>query len=106
MFANIWLQRWVDSMQTRKPAFANETSMQSPLTGVLTAHNQSFNKNSTDAHGQSDSIYYIAYGVSVPVMLLCGIVKGIACTVILLRASSKLHNHMLHGIMRCPTKLL
>ncbi|KAL3185903.1 hypothetical protein MRX96_028779 [Rhipicephalus microplus] len=103
MFANIWLQYWVDSMQTRKPAFANETSAQLPLTGVLSAHNQSLHKNSTDAHGHSDSIYYIAYGVAVPVMLLCGIVKGIACTVILLRASSKLHNKMLHGILRSPT---
>ncbi|KAH6931913.1 hypothetical protein HPB50_001465 [Hyalomma asiaticum] len=71
--------------------------------GVFTARNQSFHKNSTDGNGSSDSIYYIAYGVAVPVMLLCGIVKGIACTVILLRASSKLHNHMLQGILRCPT---
>nr|XP_050025537.1 ATP-binding cassette sub-family C member 5-like isoform X1 [Dermacentor andersoni] len=102
MFANVWLQHWVDSMQTRKSAFANETSTQSPLTDVLAVRNQSFHKNSTDAHSRSDSFYYIAYGVAVPVMLLCGIVKGIACTVIMLRASSKLHNQMLHGILRCP----
>ncbi|XP_065304617.1 ATP-binding cassette sub-family C member 5-like [Dermacentor albipictus] len=103
MFANVWLQHWVDSMQSRKSAFANETTTQSPLTDALTVRNQSFHKNSTDAHSHSDSFYYIAYGVAVPVMLLCGIVKGIACTVIMLRASSKLHNQMLHGILRCPT---
>ncbi|KAK8763691.1 hypothetical protein V5799_033706 [Amblyomma americanum] len=31
MFANVWLQYWVDSMQAKKTAFANETSTQSPV---------------------------------------------------------------------------
>ncbi|XP_077509755.1 ATP-binding cassette sub-family C member 5-like isoform X2 [Amblyomma americanum] len=103
MFANVWLQYWVDSMQAKKTAFANETSTQSPVKGLLTARNQSFHQGHTDASGHSDSFYHIAYGVAVPVMLLCGIVKGIACTMILLNASSKLHNQMLQGILRCPT---
>lgn len=104
MFANIWLQLWVDRMQAKKFA-ANGTSMQLPIPGVPAADNQSLHQGTPAmdvSQGYSDSFYYIAYGVAVPVMLLCGIIKGAACTVVLLNAASRLHNQMLQRILRCP----
>ncbi|XP_077533575.1 ATP-binding cassette sub-family C member 5-like [Haemaphysalis longicornis] len=101
MFANIWLQLWVDRMQAKKLA-ANGTSM--PIPGVATAGNQSLHQGTpaVEDPGLPDSLYYIAYGVAVPVMLLCGIIKGAACTLVMLNAAGRLHNQMLQRILRCP----
>lgn len=103
MFANIWLQMWVDRMQAKKLA-VNGTSVQSPVPGIPAAGNQTLHQGppAVEDQGFSDNVYYIAYGVAVPVMLLCGIIKGGACTMVLLNAAGELHNKMLNRILRCP----
>ncbi|KAG0411815.1 hypothetical protein HPB47_011071, partial [Ixodes persulcatus] len=104
MFANVWLQHWVDQMKKKEP-LPNVTSTEPTiLVGFGSQQNSSLYEEQIELpDSQSESYYYTVYGVTLPVMLFLGIIKGIACTIVLLAASSRLHNQMLQRVLRSPT---
>ncbi|XP_029847824.3 multidrug resistance-associated protein 5 isoform X2 [Ixodes scapularis] len=104
MFANVWLQHWVDQMKKKEP-LPNVTSTEpTMLVGFGPEQNSSLYDEQIEVpDSHSESYYYTVYGVTLPVMLFLGIIKGIACTVVLLAASSRLHNQMLQRVLRSPT---
>lgn len=103
MFANVWLQQWVDQMKKRDP-LPNDTTMDpAVLVGFEMLQNVTTIPELSEGPDHSGGYYYTVYGITLPIMIFLGIVKGIACTTVLLGASSRLHNQMLQRVLRSPT---
>lgn len=93
MFAYVWLQHWVDQIKTASDLPANGTSYSNSsnvIPGGMTRENHGF--------------YSTIYGMSIPIMFFFGIMKGAVCTLVLLSATTKLHDQMFYGVLRSPVR--
>ena len=91
LFTSIWLQHWLDQgdgQAAQRSNFTNNMTNEEILGNI--ADNPDLWK------------YQTIHGMSLVVLVLIGLWKGIMMALALLKGSSRLHEKMLKRVMRCP----
>ncbi|XP_067124016.1 ATP-binding cassette sub-family C member 5-like isoform X2 [Centruroides vittatus] len=99
LFSFVWLRYWMDTFRSSPKNWKQNFTFNESLPS-LQSNNSEF-KDDNAVHLEEHH-FQLIYALSVVVVLILGIIKGIFCAKIVLRAASKLHEQMLQRIMRSP----
>ena len=93
LFTSVWLQIWIDQgdgvTRERNSTESNLTLTEDQFKGYITDHPDLW-------------FYQMIYGLSLPIMIFFGIVKGYGIAFLLLRGAGNLHNKMLVRLIKAP----
>ena len=111
LFSSVWLQYWIDQgdgrFQERQLKATADLQKQMNATIDMTMTTKQMNMTDDELKGFINDnpdlwFYQLVYGLTLPVMLAFGIVKGFSLAIQLLRGAFKLHNKMLKGVLYSP----